>query len=93
MLSIFANTACIKPICCCGLTAGSIDIMSTPEDVAEQQRRLKPGVVVAQHLFNRVRTDQELQMHMVTAVPSGHQFIIHLSIIWLLSGSVHFGSL
>jgi hypothetical protein len=37
------------------LSAGSIDIMSTPEDVAEQQRRLKPGVVVAQHLFNRVR--------------------------------------
>jgi hypothetical protein len=37
------------------LHAGSIDIMSTPEDVAEQQRRLKPGVVVAQYLFDRVR--------------------------------------
>jgi hypothetical protein len=29
--------------------------MSTPEDVAEQQRRLKPGVIVFQHLFPRVR--------------------------------------
>ncbi|KAF6263629.1 Alpha/Beta hydrolase protein [Scenedesmus sp. NREL 46B-D3] len=33
---------------------GSIDIMSTPEDVEEQQRRLKPGVVVAQYVFERL---------------------------------------
>lgn len=37
------------------LLAGSIDIMSTPEDVAEQQRRLKPNVVVAQYMFDKVR--------------------------------------
>ncbi|WIA28628.1 hypothetical protein OEZ86_011165 [Tetradesmus obliquus] len=33
---------------------GSIDIMSTPEDVAEQQRRLKPNVVVAQYMFDKL---------------------------------------
>lgn len=35
------------------LLLGSIDIMSTPEDVAEQQRRLQPGVVVAQYVYHR----------------------------------------
>lgn len=34
--------------------AGSIDIMSVPEDVAEQQKRLKPEVIVAQYMYDRV---------------------------------------
>lgn len=35
------------------MLAGSIDIMSTPEDVIEQQKRLRPNITVAQHVYKR----------------------------------------